>query len=247
MVTSSNNHHDDQDDVVVIEERDNKTVVYIAVAAILGMAFGGLLGSHFTAKKWEANYQTLEQQYKSTVDDRSKLVANLQTREAELDKELDARLESELAIRQKEHQAEIEKLQNQLTEMEKLNIALEGQLKTQQSRIDSTQVENEKLNRQADMQANMFERSRELFRREMEISQDLEKLEKEREALVPAFDKLKSECEVYLAGKSWDAKSDACDKQDEASSRLSQIDQLIEVYKMDLKQIRTITQDLGLQ
>ncbi|HAS6809140.1 TPA: chromosome partitioning protein ParA, partial [Vibrio parahaemolyticus] len=37
-----------------------------------------------------------------------------------------------------------------------------------------------------------------------------------------------------------------CDKHDEANSRLSQIDQLIEVYKMDLKQIKEITSDMGL-
>ncbi|HAS6346937.1 chromosome partitioning protein ParA [Vibrio sp. IRLE0018] len=245
-MTSSNNHHEDQDDVVVIEERDNKTIVYIAISAVLGMAFGGLLGSHFTAKRWEDNYQQLETQYKASVSDNSKLAVNLQSREAQLDKELDNKLESELALRQKEHQAELNKLHNQLTEMEKLNIALEGQLKTQQAQIDSAQQENDKLNRQADMQANVFERSRDIFRREMEISQDLEKLEKEREILVPTLEKLKKECEIYLAGTSWDAKSDACDKQDEASSRLSQIDQLIEVYKMDLKQIRSITQDLGL-
>ncbi|ELP5729925.1 chromosome partitioning protein ParA [Vibrio vulnificus] len=245
-MTSSNNHHEDQDDVVVIEERDNKTIAYIAIAAVLGIAFGGLLGSHFTAKRWESNYQQLETQYKASVSDNSKLVVNLQSREAQLDKELDNKLESELALRQKEHQADLNKLQNQLTEMEKLNIALEGQLKTQQAQIDSAQQENDKLNRQADMQANVFERSRDIFRREMEIGQDLEKLEKERETLVPKLEKLKKECEIYLSGTSWDAKSDACDKQDEASSRLSQIDQLIEVYKMDLKQIRSITQDLGL-
>lgn len=246
MVTSSNNHPEDQDEVVVIEERDNKTMVYIAIAAVLGMAFGGLLGSHFTAKRWEENYQQLETQYKASMSDKHDLVANLQSREAKLDNELDKRLESELALRQKEHQAELDKLQNQLTEMEKLNIALEGQLKTQQSQIDSAQQENDKLNRQADMQANMFERSRDIFRREMEINQDLDALAKERESLLPILDKLKNECEVYLSGKSWDAKSDACDKQDEASSRLSQIDQLTEVYKMDLKQIQSIIQELGL-
>ncbi|NMV28556.1 chromosome partitioning protein ParA, partial [Vibrio parahaemolyticus] len=77
-------------------------------------------------------------------------------------------------------------------------------------------------------------------------SQELESLEKERSKLLPKIEKLKKECDVFLEGKSWDVKSDACDKHDEANSRLSQVDQMIEVYKMDLKQIKAITEDIGL-
>ncbi|KYN81054.1 chromosome partitioning protein ParA [Vibrio cidicii] len=245
-MTSPNNQTDEQDDVVVIEERDKRTFVYIAIAAVLGMAFGGLIGAHFTAQKWQETYQGLQQQYQSLANDKTQLVASVKSREASLDSEVDKKLEAEIALRQKEHQAELEKLQNQLTEMEKLNITLEGQIKSQKAQIETTQSENDKLSRQADMQNNMFERSRELFRREMEISQELEALQKEREVLVPKLETLKKACEVYLSGKSWDAKSDACDNQDEASSRLSQVDQLIEVYKMDLKQIKSITQEMGL-
>jgi hypothetical protein len=51
---------------------------------------------------------------------------------------------------------------------------------------------------------------------------------------------------VYLEGKSWDVKSDVCNKHDEATSRLSQVDQLIEVHKMDLKQIKEMSEDMGL-
>lgn len=245
-MTSPNNQTDEQDDVVVIEERDKRTFVYIAIAAVLGMAFGGLIGAHFTAQKWQETYQGLQQQYQSLANDKTQLVASVKSREASLDSEVDKKLEAEIALRQKEHQAELEKLQNQLTEMEKLNITLEGQIKSQKAQIETTQSENDKLSRQADMQNNMFERSRELFRREMDISQELEALQKEREVLVPKLETLKKACEVYLSGKSWDVKSDACDNQDEANSRLSQVDQLIEVYKMDLKQIKSITQEMGL-
>ncbi|MCS0000068.1 chromosome partitioning protein ParA, partial [Vibrio alginolyticus] len=116
----------------------------------------------------------------------------------------------------------------------------------QADKINTTKSENEKLSRQADMQATMFERSREVFQKELKISQELESLEKERSKLLPKIEKLKKECDVFLEGKSWDVKSDACDKHDEANSRLSQVDQMIEVYKMDLKQIKAITEDIGL-
>ncbi|WP_045464340.1 hypothetical protein [Vibrio hyugaensis] len=243
---TSQNNIEDQDEVVVIEERDKRTHFYIGIAAVLGLAFGGLAGSVLTANKWESTYQVLETKYQALVNDKSDLVSQVKTREAGLDKEIDAKVATLLAEKEETHKAELNALQEQLTEVEKVNLSLEAQVKQQMDKLSSTKTENDKLNRQADMQATMFERSREVFKKEMQISQDLESLEKERESLLPKIEKLKKECDVFLEGKSWDVKSDACDKHDEANSRLSQIDQLIEVHKMDLKQIKEITEDMGL-
>ncbi|GHY13277.1 hypothetical protein VCSRO69_0614 [Vibrio cholerae] len=96
------------------------------------------------------------------------------------------------------------------------------------------------------MQVTMLERSRELFQRELKIKQELEGLQKERDSLVPKLKVLKKECDIYLEGKSWDAKSDACDKQDEANSRVSQIDQMIRVHQMDLEEIKALSEEIGL-
>ncbi|ASI96540.1 MULTISPECIES: hypothetical protein [Vibrio] len=243
---TSQNNIEDQDEVVVIEERDKRTHIYIAIAAVLGLAFGGLAGSAMTASKWESTYQVLEEKYQALTQDKTDLVSQVKTREASLDQEVDAKVATLLAEKEEAHKAELKALQEQLTEVEKVNLALESQVKEQKNKLSSTKNENDKLNRQADMQATMFERSREVFRKELQISQELESLEKEREALLPKIEKLKKECDVFLEGKSWDVKSDACDKHDEANSRLSQVDQLIEVNKMDLKQIKDITEDMGL-
>ncbi|TMX43645.1 chromosome partitioning protein ParA [Vibrio rotiferianus] len=243
---TSQNNIEDQDEVVVIEERDKRTHIYIAIAAVLGLAFGGLAGSAMTASKWESTYQVLEEKYQALTQDKTDLVSQVKTREASLDQEVEAKVATLLAEKEEAHKAELKALQEQLTEVEKVNLALESQVKEQKNKLSSTKNENDKLNRQADMQATMFERSREVFRKELQISQELESLEKEREALLPKIEKLKKECDVFLEGKSWDVKSDACDKHDEANSRLSQVDQLIEVNKMDLKQIKDITEDMGL-
>ncbi|WP_440888381.1 chromosome partitioning protein ParA [Vibrio sp. WZ-1] len=243
---TSQNNIEDQDEVVVIEERDKRTHIYIAIAAVLGLAFGGLAGSAMTASKWESTYQVLEEKYQALTQDKTDLVSQVKTREASLDQEVDAKVATLLAEKEEAHKAELKALQEQLTEVEKVNLALESQVKEQKNKLSSTKNENDKLNRQADMQATMFERSREVFRKELQISQELESLEKEREALLPKIEKLKKECDVFLEGKSWDVKSDACDMHDEANSRLSQVDQLIEVNKMDLKQIKDITEDMGL-
>ena len=243
---TSQNNIEDQDEVVVIEERDKRTHIYIAIAAVLGLAFGGLAGSAMTASKWESTYQALEEKYQALAQDKTNLVSQVKTREAGIDKEIDVKVAKLLTEKEEAHKAELKALQEQLTEVEKVNLSLESQVKEQKATLNTTKSENDKLNRQADMQATMFERSREVFRKELQISQELESLEKERQALMPKIEKLKKECDVFLEGKSWDVKSDACDKHDEANSRLSQVDQLIEVNKMDLKQIKEITEDMGL-
>ncbi|ELV8722935.1 chromosome partitioning protein ParA [Vibrio harveyi] len=243
---TSQNNIEDQDEVVVIEERDKRTHIYIVIAAVLGLAFGGLAGSAMTASKWESTYQVLEEKYQALAQDKTDLVSQVKTREASLDKEIDAKVATLLAEKEEAHKAELKALQAQLTEVEKVNISLESQVKEQKATLSTTKSENDKLNRQADMQATIFERSREVFRKELQISQELESLEKERESLLPKIETLKKECDVFLEGKSWDVKSDACDRHDEANSRLSQVDQLIEVHKMDLKQIKDITAEMGL-
>ncbi|WP_321282711.1 chromosome partitioning protein ParA [uncultured Vibrio sp.] len=243
---SSQNNSEEHEDVVVIEQRDKRTQVYIAIAAVLGLAVGGLVGSVLTANKWESTYQVLEEKYQALAQDKSQLVSQVKVREEGLDKEVEDKVTALLAEQEAEHQKELQALQSQLTEVEKVNLSLESQVKQQNDKISSTKSENEKLTRQSGIQATMLERSREVFQKELKVSQELESLEKERETLLPKISKLKKECDVYLEGKSWDVKSDACNKHDEATSRLSQIEQLIEVHKMDLKQIKEISEDMGL-
>ena len=193
-----------------------------------------------------SRFHVLEEKYQALTQDKTQLASQVKVREEALDQEIQNQVSELLAAKDEAHQKALKKLQKQLTEVEKVNLSLESQLKQQADKINTTKSENEKLSRQADMQATMFERSREVFQKELKISQELESLEKERSKLLPKIEKLKKECDVFLEGKSWDVKSDACDKHDEANSRLSQVDQMIEVYKMDLKQIKAITEDIGL-
>ncbi len=72
--------------MVVIEERDKRT--HIAIAAVLGLAFGGLAGSVLTANKWESTYQVLEDKYQALAQDKTALVSQVKTREESLDKEI---------------------------------------------------------------------------------------------------------------------------------------------------------------
>lgn len=237
---------DDNDDVVVIEERDRRSYLYIAIAAVMGLAIGGLVGSTVTASKWESAYQVMEENYQKLIEDKQQLIANVETRVASVDTEVEDKLKLAMEEQVAANEALLKAMQQQVAELEKVNLSLEEQLSAQKQQLIEANTANSKLNRQADMQATMFERSRELFQQELKVKMELESLEKEREGLLPKIDALKAECDAYLEGTSWDAKSDACDRQDEANSRLSQVSQMIKVHQMDLKQMKELAQDLGL-
>ncbi|ENU5813078.1 chromosome partitioning protein ParA [Vibrio fluvialis] len=237
---------DDNEDVVVIEERDKRSYLYIGIAAVLGLALGGLIGSSVTASKWEKAYQTLETQYQQSKSDDSAQQADAEQQTIAMNSEWENKLQAALNEQTEQHKTNLSKLEKQVTELEKVNATLESELSEQKDALAAADAKNSKLNRQADMQATMFERSRELFQKELKIKQEMEAMQKERDALVPQVKSLKKECDIYLEGKSWDAKSDACDKQDEANSRISQLDQMIRVHQMDLEQIKSLSEEIGL-
>ncbi|MGY2575956.1 chromosome partitioning protein ParA [Vibrio sp. C8] len=237
---------DDHDDVVVIEQRDKKGVVYIAVTAVLGLALGGLIGSSVTASKWEKTYQVLEGQYQKNQEIKTEQVAVEEQNKANAKEEFDKQLAAAMEEQEQKHQQAIANIESQLTELEKVNMSLETQVAEQKAQLEQTAQQNAKLNRQSDMQTTMLERSRELFQQELKIKQEVEALQKERDELVPKLKTLKKECDVYLEGKSWDATSDSCDKQDAASSRISQIDQMLRIHQMDLEQIKALSEEIGL-
>ncbi|WP_367988890.1 chromosome partitioning protein ParA [Vibrio sp. NTOU-M3] len=241
-----NKQTDMEDDVVVIEQRDKKTYLYIAIAGALGLALGGLVGSSVTASQWQKTYQGLESQYQELLENKQILVQQVEEKAAKVDSEIERKFQEAIETANEKHQNELSKLQQQVEELEKVNLSLEASLEEQKKQLASATTTNSKLNRQADMQATMFERSRELFQKELKVKQELESLQKEQESLLPKIKALKKECDVYLEGTSWDAKSDSCDKLDETNSRLSQVEQMIRVHQMDLEQIKALSEQLGL-
>ncbi len=240
-------HFEEQDDdVVVIEERDKRTHIYICLAVVLGLAFGGLVGMQLTASQWQDTYQSLQSKYQDLLSEKALIVEKVNTRQEKVDYEIDQRLEAALQQQSELHQAKFLSLTEQTTELEKVNLSLESQVQQLRDELAVMQENNQKLERQVDMQTSLFARSRELFQREVTVAQELEKLQLEREELMPKIASFKKACDVYLKGNSWDSKSDSCDKMDEANSRVSHIDQMVEVYRLDLKQIQSISEELGL-
>lgn len=239
-------NQDEHDDVVIIEERDKRSYLYIAIAAILGIALGGLVGSMLTASKWEASYSTLQVQFQQWQDETQQRKTETTQNTEKLEQAWEAKLQSQLEAQQEEYQTKLQQVEKQLMELEKMNLSLEQQLDKQKSALQAADAQNSRLNRQADMQAVLFERSRELFQKELKVKQEMAQLQQEQQQLAQTAKELKKECDVYLQGQSWDAKSDACDRQDDINSRLSQINQMLRVHQMDLEQIKSLSEELGL-
>lgn len=240
------NQDENSDDVVIIEERDKRSYFYITIAAVLGIALGGLVGSLLTAAKWEATYSELQGQFQQWQD-RADLLNSETTKNTEQQQqEWETKLQSQLDEQQEKYQEQLNELEKQLTMLEKVNLSLEQQLDKQKSALQAADAQNSRLNHQADMQAVLLDRSRELFQKELKVKQEMEQLQKEQQQLVTTIKSLKKECDIYLKGQSWDAKSDACDRQDEANSRLSQVEQMLRVHQMDLEQIKALSEEMGL-
>ena len=164
-----NNESDvENDDVVVIEEREISGATHIIIAGLLGAALGGLIGSSLTSSKWQEAYHGLETKYQQLVEEKKQLTDEVEDKVAQVDAEIQAKLTK--AINEKKHTFDetIKSLNDQVAELEKVNLSLEEQLNEQKQNIAQATQENRKLNRQADMQATMFERSRELFQQELE-------------------------------------------------------------------------------
>ena len=105
---------EENEDVVVIEERDRRSYLYIAIAGVLGLAVGGLIGSSLTASKWESAYQDMEQNYQSLVEDKQQLVQQVEVRVANVDSEVEDKLRKALEVQTEENQQALEALQSQV-------------------------------------------------------------------------------------------------------------------------------------
>lgn len=237
------------EEVVIIEERDKHTYIYIGIAAVLGIALGGLIGSAIATSKWEGNYNHLNERYKQVETEHLQLTQMLQDKLAIEKNTQQMGLSASEALKQKEifYQQQIDVLTAQKTTLEKTNTDLKAKLSRQKSELDGFKQKTEKLARQTDIQATMFESSRELFKKEQQIDQELAQLQQEHKKLIPQLEKAKKECDIFLEGKSWDVKSDACSHQDELNARINQIGQLIEVNKLDKQQIQSLKDNIGIK
>lgn len=183
---NKHNEFDDNEEVVVIERRDKQSYVYIAISAVLGIALGGLIGSSVTTSRWETSYQTLQNQLEQLNNAKAEVSKAAELSEQNQEEAWQHKMDQALEKQREEWQAEAVQRDKYVAELEKQNLNLEQQLNEQKMALELANTQNNQLNRQADMQVTMLERSRELFQRELKIKQELEGLQKERDSLFPS-------------------------------------------------------------
>ena len=237
----------ENDDVVVIEQKDKRARLYVGIAAVLGLAAGGLIGAAITQNDWQQRYDDLDTRYQQvrsqTMQQEETLSAQLAQAESESPLKLRKAVEDKVA----EHQTQVDSLNDTIAKLEQEVTTLRGQINTQKQQIVKQEKKNTQLVRQTDIQSSMFEQSQELFKREAELKAEVAKLEQEKSKITPDLERLKKDCDLFLAGTSWDAKSDSCDRYDASTSRISQIEQMLKVHNMDLNHIASLKQELGIQ
>lgn len=81
-------------------------------------------------------------------------------------------MDQALEKQREEWQAEAVQRDKYVAELEKQNLNLEQQLNEQKMALELANTQNNQLNRQADMQVTMLERSRELFQRELKSNKN---------------------------------------------------------------------------
>ncbi len=235
------------DEVVeIIEQKDTRARFFIITAAATGVIVGGLLGTIYAQNKWQAvieHYQeqthVLNQEYQSLIE--SVKVEKKQAQASLFEFQQQAKQQAEQES--KEHVVQLGK---QAIELEKANDTLVSRVSMLEQQLEEKQLQTEKLESRLSLQVSLFERARELFQKEEQIKQQLVALNEQQDQLRPQLDKLADECNLFLEGKSWDAKSDVCSRHDEVSSQVAQNDQLIAIYKLDLKEIEALSDELGL-
>jgi DNA repair exonuclease SbcCD ATPase subunit len=233
-------------DVVVIEQRDKKTYLYITIASVFGVALGGLIGSSMTANKWQQAYHLLQQKNQELESVAQRLTIETEDKQRTQFERLQEEFNAKLKQQQGIGREQIETLEATVASLQQQNKQLLDQITTQTAQIKQALNENNLLNNQADLQSSILEQSRQVFQRELKVTQELEQLEIEKNQLVNQLKSLKKSCDEYLNNNNYQDNNDACVKQDATSARLSEVNQVIRVHQMDLKQIKLLTEQIGL-
>ncbi|MCE7536424.1 hypothetical protein [Aliivibrio fischeri] len=242
--TRTSDEHDE--DVIIIEEKSKASHWVAGVTLIIGAVAGGLIGSSISENKWTEAYAQLETQTKQY---QSQLT---QAKEKSAEVDVLVEKEKQQALEAQKQTLDEEKVQA-IVEESKKHAALTkevGVLKSQKASLEM-QVEEQnkqidKLTNQVDLQVTMLTRAKQLFQRQLQLKEEASALEVKIEVTTSNEKRLAKECEVYLEGKSWDVKSDVCQRQEAAKKLIAQYNDELQLLQMDIKEIDSISESIGM-
>ncbi|MPW35706.1 hypothetical protein [Vibrio sp. B1Z05] len=201
----------------------------------LGALGGGAFVSHHAenvSKGKQVVQQQLTEEHAALIAENDEIKSQLQTfkEDSNIEKQKQSTLEQTVAASKKTN-TQLKK-QNQTLSVEVAN--LKTQLKEQQNQALDLQKQNQVLQASIDKKNAILTQSKEYFQGQLKLQQEVHELNVQREKLIVTFNNLTKECQVFTEGKSWDAKSDSCDRKQKASDRIKALDKSINAKQAQL-------------
>ncbi|MUK63100.1 hypothetical protein GNP81_05490 [Aliivibrio fischeri] len=242
--TRTSDEHDE--DVIIIEEKSKASHWVAGVTLIIGAVAGGLIGSSISENKWTEAYTQLEtqtKQYQSQLTQAKEKSAEV---DVLVEKEKQQALEAQKqTLDEEKAQAIVEESKKHATLTKEVS-ALKSQKASLEMQVEEQNKQIDKLTNQVDLQVTMLTRAKQLFQRQLQLKEEASALEVKLEVTTSNEKRLAKECEVYLEGKSWDVKSDVCQRQEAAKKLITQYNDELQLLQMDIKEIDSISESIGM-
>ncbi|WP_063663254.1 hypothetical protein [Aliivibrio fischeri] len=242
--TRTSDEHDE--DVIIIEEKSKASHWVAGVTLIIGAVAGGLIGSSISENKWTEAYTQLEtqtKQYQSQLTQAKEKSAEV---DVLVEKEKQQALEAQKqTLDEEKAQAIVEESKKHATLTKEVGV-LKSQKASLEMQVEEQNKQIDKLTNQVDLQVTMLTRAKQLFQRQLQLKEEASALEVKLEVTTSNEKRLAKECEVYLEGKSWDVKSDVCQRQEAAKKLIAQYNDELQLLQMDIKEIDSISESIGM-
>ncbi|WP_082957097.1 MULTISPECIES: hypothetical protein [unclassified Vibrio] len=226
------------------------------LTGIVCLCIGAIGTSVVMSHHFSQHNETKRQNQQQLTDD----IKLLQSENSQLKSELEQAKSSQIehiTAQQKLEKSTLEKdkqQQKQSSDLKSKNDKLGEQVKQLQKQVTdqkaiTTQLteKNEQLQHRSDTQSALLLESKAHFEQQAILQRELRKLNKERIKLISTLNGLVEECRIFTEGKSWEAKSDSCDRKQKASDQLKQIDKTIDEKLSQIVVIDKTDKDAGLQ
>lgn len=243
-------HRDINDnDVVIIEEHKSAFNWVALIGVLLGLVVGAFIGDNLSSSKWREAYNKIElklaesnstvEKYKQNLEQLSQSIVEAQQHQQEIKVEAVNQEELKLKVTISQLEKENQELRAGSAETSEQKLGLDNQ-------IESLHKEVEQLHNQVNLQLTMLSRAKELFQRQLRLKEKVVVIEQELNTLPAKIKRMNSDCQAYESGKGWDNASDSCNNLDKLKQRRSELNQELDMHNMDIKEIDSISEGLGM-
>ncbi|GEA50176.1 hypothetical protein VIN01S_09800 [Vibrio inusitatus NBRC 102082] len=228
---------------------NTKTTVLAGIVCFaLGVVAGNAFMSHNANQEIiveRESHQKIIQEHSTLVSENNQLRSDLSDAEQTLTTTNER--EQETAQSVTEYQDMSAKLQNENQKLSNDLKQLKKTLEKQEVAVQELTASNEALVERTEIQNEVLETSKVFFQDQLRLQQEVNELHTQRAKLISTLNSLVKECQIYLDGTSWEAKSDSCDRKKVASDRLKKIDESIDAKQAKIVKIDLTTEAIGLQ